>query len=212
MSKKENGVFAAADNAVMDGGRPTKKAIINEKYFTTAKIAYLAMFIAINVVIGAISPRIGSLKITLTYTLCFLAGNFYGAIAGGLVGGLGDVIGCLMGGYAPNPIILVSSVLIGAVPGLIRYIGIKKICKAAPYVRIIISYLIVFVVCTLFINTYGLYVLGMAKSNSFWTYMGIRAATQSPVVAVNLALTIVIYPVFSRIYALVDRSGTHRQS
>lgn len=98
-----------------------------KRYFTAQKIAYLAVFVALNVVVGIFSPRLGTLKITLTYTVCFLAGYFFGPIAGGLVGGLGDVIGCFVGGgYAPNPVILCASVLIGVIPGLTSYIKIKN--------------------------------------------------------------------------------------
>ena len=56
-----------------------------KRYFTAQKIAYLAVFVALNVVVGIFSPRLGTLKITLTYTVCFLAGYFFGPIAGGLV-------------------------------------------------------------------------------------------------------------------------------
>lgn len=210
MKEKGKGTIHACENAVKDDG-VCVKAKNSDKYFTAAKIAYLAMFVAINVIIGAFSPRIGSLKVTLTYTLCYLAGSFYGAIAGGIVAGLGDVIGSIIGGYVPNPIILVASILIGVIPGLVRYIKMKKLGKCEPYVKIIISYLIVFAVCTLFINTYGLYVLGMAKSNSFWVYMGIRASTQSPIVAINLAFTVILYPIFLKIYSFADKNGTRQQ-
>lgn len=174
-------------------GRPA------HRYFTTEKIASLAMLVAVNVAVGIASPRIGSLKITLTYTMCYLAGAFYGAVAGGVVGGLGDLIGSLAGGFAPNPFILLSSVLLGVVPGLLRRAEMKRIPAAAPYVRIGVSYCVLFVLCTLFINTYGLYVVGMAKGASFWAFMGIRAAAQSPVAAMNLLVTIAVYPVFVRI-------------
>lgn len=47
-----------------------------KRYFTAQKIAYLAVFVALNVVVGIFSPRLGTLKITLTYTVCFLRGIF----------------------------------------------------------------------------------------------------------------------------------------
>lgn len=179
------------------GSLPKKK-----RYFTAQKIAYLAVFVALNVVVGIFSPRLGTLKITLTYTVCFLAGYFFGPIAGGLVGGLGDVIGCFVGGgYAPNPVILCASVLIGVIPGLTSYIKIKKLGGAKPYVNIAISYILVYVVCTLFINTYALYLMGLSKGQTFFAYMGVRAVTQTPVTAINIGLTFLIYPVFSKIFS-----------
>ena len=169
-----------------------------KRYFTAQKIAYLAVFVALNVVVGIFSPRLGTLKITLTYTVCFLAGYFFGP----LVGGLGDVIGCFVGGgYAPNPVILCASVLIGVIPGLTSYIKIKKLGGAMPYVNIAISYILVYVVCTLFINTYALYLMGLSKGQTFFAYMGVRAVTQTPVTAINVGLTFLIYPVFSKIFS-----------
>lgn len=149
-----------------------------------------------------ILAAVGTLKITLTYTVCFLAGYFFGPIAGGLVGGLGDVIGCFVGGgYAPNPVILCASVLVGVIPGLTSYIKIKKLGGAMPYVNIAISYILVYVVCTLFINTYALYLMGLSKGQTFFAYMGVRAVTQTPVTAINVGLTFLIYPVFSKIFS-----------
>jgi hypothetical protein len=129
----------------------------------------------------------------------FIVGNFYGAIAGAIVGGLGDLLGCLVAGWAPNPMLLVSSVLIGVIPGLVRYVNIVRLKKAMPFFRIAISYALVFVICTLFINTYGLYVSGDVKGKTFWVYMGARAATQSPIVVINLGLTVAGYTLFEKI-------------
>lgn len=201
MEKSKDGSVSSSAAADV-GAKPVKSA---KSYFTTAKIAYIAMFVAINVVIGAVAPRIGSLKITLSYTVCFLSGYFFGPVAGALTGGIGDLLGCLFGGYMPNPVILLGNVLVGLIPGLVSLIKMPKLKKAEPYVHIVISYLIVFVVCTLFINTYGNYLLGLAKSNTYWVYMGIRAGTQSPIVAVNLALTFAAYPLFLRVYKMMRK-------
>lgn len=180
----------------------TEEAPVKKQYFTAQRIAYIAVFVALNVVVGIFSPRLGTLKITLTYTICFLGGYFFGPIAGGIIGGLGDVIGCFVGGgYAPNPIILCASVLVGVIPGLVSFINIKKLKKAMPYVSIAISYAIVYVVCTLFINTYALYVMGLGKGQTFFAYMGVRATTQTPVFAINVALTYLLYPVFAKVFS-----------
>ena len=70
-----------------------------------------------------------------------------------------------------------------------------------PYVNIAISYILVYVVCTLFINTYALYLMGLSKGQTFFAYMGGRAVTQTPVTAINIGLTFLIYPVFSKIFS-----------
>lgn len=185
-----------------DEGVVAEETAVKKPYFTAQKTAYLAVLVALNVVVGIFSPRLGTLKITLTYTMCFFAGYFFGPLAGGLVGGLGDVIGCLVGGgYAPNPVILCASVLVGVIPGLVSYIKIKKFAGAMPYVNVVISYVLIYVICTLFINTYALYIMGLGNGRTFFAYLAYRAGTQTPVVAINVALTFLIYPVFSKIYS-----------
>lgn len=162
-----------------------------ESYFTTRRIAYIAMLIALSVVIGTFSPRIMGNKLTFSYTLNFIAGYFFGGVAGILVGGLGDLFGCLLAGYAPNPILLVSSCLLGLIPALV-----KKI-KAPSYVHIIISYVLCTVICSAFINTYGLMLYSGGRS--YFAYMAYRLSTQSIVIAINIALTCVLQPVLSKI-------------
>lgn len=173
----------------------------NSAQLTTVKIAYIAMFAAMNVVIGALSPRLGTIKITLTYTLLFLAGYFFGALTGGLTGLVGDLLGCLIGGFMPNPIIIAASCLLGVIPAAVKHIKIDALKDALPYAHILMSFAACFVICTLFINTYALYVIGLGKGATFWAYMSIRAASQSPVTALNFVLTLLLFPVFKRIFA-----------
>jgi ECF transporter S component (folate family) len=131
-----------------------------------------------------------------------LSGYFFGPIAGLLVGGIGDLLGCLLGGYAPNPILLASSCLLGLIPGLVRYIKLpKKTEKLNPYIHIVISYIICTVVCTAFVGSYGLWLM-FGNGRTFWVYMGVRLSTQSVVIALNLAITILIYPMFNKIISL----------
>lgn len=110
-----------------------------------------------------------------------------------------------MGGLTPNPIILLASCLIGIIPGLVRLIQIKAFGKALPYLHIILSYLLCYAVCTLFINSYALWLIGLGKGATFWAYLGIRAASQTPVVAINLALTFVLYPIFLKITKILNK-------
>lgn len=178
----------------------TKPKLKRKYNIPTIKIAYIAVLVALNVALSAVSPRIGTLKITVTYTLCFLAGYFFGPLVGIAVGGIGDLLGTLINGNVPNPIILLASCLLGAIPGLVRYIRIRKLGKFEWIFHLVISFLTCFIICTLFINSYALYLLGLSKGASFWAYLGIRAASQSPITAINFALSILITPVFAKIH------------
>lgn len=177
------------------------KSKLKKKYkIPTVKIAYIAVLAALDIVLSAFSPRLGTFKITPTYTICFLSGYFFGPFIGLAVGGIGDVLGTVINGNVPNPIILAASCLLGAIPGLVRYIRIKKLGKFEWIFHLILSFIFCYVACSLFINTYALYLLGLAKGASFWAYLGIRAGTQSAVVAANVALSLLITPFFSKIY------------
>lgn len=195
-----------AGNAISDAlqtvSETTDKKAVNKKkfYISTIKIAYIAVLVAINVALSAISPRLGTMKITVTYTMCFLAGYFFGPLVGITVGGLGDLLGTLISGNVPNPIILVAACLLGAIPGLVKFIRIKKLGKVEWIFHLILSFILCFVICTLFINTYALYLLGLAKGATFWAYMGTRVATQSPIFAANFGLSLVLVPIFEKIY------------
>lgn len=184
-----------------NGGKsPSKK-----RGLSTTKIATTAMLLAINVAISAFSSRLGSQKITLSYTICFLAGYILGPFSGGIVGGGADLIGCFISGYTPNPVIFVGSCLLGVIPGLIKYLPPRKDYVLKPYLHCILSYMVSFVVCTAFINTMGLYfVAGYGKSyDNFWAYLVYRLGTQSAVFILNFILTMVLIPTLKKITVLI---------
>ena len=177
------------------------KPKLRKKYnIPTVKIAYIAVLAALDIVLSAFSPRLGNFKITPTYTICFLSGYFFGPFIGIAVGGIGDVLGTIINGNVPHPIILVASCLLGAIPGLVRYIRIKKLGKFEWIFHLILSFVFCYVACSLFINTFALYIMGYSGDTPFWAYLGARAASQSSIVAANVALSLIITPIFAKIY------------
>lgn len=160
--------------------------------FTTKQIAYLAILVAISVVlnmVGIILPGY-STKLSFTYIPCFVAGIFMGPLAGLLVGFLGDVLGFLIksDGLAWMPLITVASSLMGLIPGIIC-----KYLKVNAYIKIAVSLAVVFVVCSVFINTYALFLL-YSKGRTFWVYLGVRMPIQSIIFAANAAAILALYP------------------
>lgn len=85
-------------------------------------IAFAGVLIAMNLVLARVlAINIGpTLRITLSATPIFLAGLWFGPLVGGICGGSSDLLGCLLQGYAPNPFILVTSVLAGVLPALFK--------------------------------------------------------------------------------------------
>ena len=81
-----------------------------------------------------------------------LAGIAFGPIAGAVTGLLADLIGCLMVGYAINPIVTVGAVTIGLLGGLLY-----RICKPFPYfLKMLVTVFVSHTVASVIIKTFGL--------------------------------------------------------
>lgn len=172
-------------------------ALLKEAFFmkkislSTQKMAYIGLLTAVSIALNALTMPVltGTTAISFTYIPCFIAGAFFGPFAGALVGLIGDVLGFLI---APKgvyiPFITVSSVLLGLIPGLIF-----KIKKMNPYIKIALSFLLIFIFCTLTLNTIGLYIF-FASKKTIGAYLALRLPNQSIIFAINVAIVYAIYP------------------
>ncbi len=80
------------------------------------------VLIALNVILTRlVSIPVGQiLRITVGQVPVILAGVWFGPVIGGITGAAGDLIGCAVSGYVPNPFISLSAALMGVIPGLFR--------------------------------------------------------------------------------------------
>lgn len=163
-----------------------KKVILGTK-----SIAYIGVLIALSSVTNAYSIETGIMSISFNYLIFFVAGYFMGPVAGILVGGLGDVFGCLIKGYPPNPLINACSILLCLIYSLGAVIPLPK--KWRPeiklYIRLVIVFLLGFLTVTTFLNSFATWWYFSSKTKSYLAYVGTRLALQSPVWAINLAIT-----------------------
>ena len=160
-------------------------------YFSPKRIAYLGVMTAIAVITNCFTVTVnsGANSISFNYVVCSLAGIFFGPISGGIVGLLGDLIGCLIAPKGPfNPFIMVASGLIGVLSGLAF-----KIPKLNVYIKIILAYVFIFIVCTLGLNTFGLWFFYAKGKKSFLIYLVGRAPFQAINVAINIVITYILY-------------------
>ena len=80
-----------------------------------------ALLAALSIVLG----KYLAINLSETVRLSFenlpliMAGLFFGPLVGGVVGAVADLVGCILVGYAINPIITLGGILIGAVSGAI---------------------------------------------------------------------------------------------
>lgn len=158
------------------------------------KIAYLAVFSAVMVVVNAFSLDIPpSLKISFTACAAFLTGAMFGPLGGFTIGCIGDVLGCLVIGQTPHPLIMIASGMLGLIPGIII-----TYCKGNFYVKSIVCFLLCFLVCTAGLNTFAIWFFFTKRSVSFFAYMLTRFPMQSAVMAINCALGIVLAKILNR--------------
>lgn len=92
------------------------------KKINIESIVFAGVLVAMNLVLARVlAINIGpTLRITVSATPIFLASLWLGPLVGGICGGASDLLGCLIQGYAPNPFILVTSVLAGVIPAVLK--------------------------------------------------------------------------------------------
>ncbi|MBR5405982.1 MAG: folate family ECF transporter S component [Oscillospiraceae bacterium] len=79
-----------------------------------------AMLVALSIVLGKLlSVTAGPFRISFENLPVLMAGIFLGPAAGCLTGIVADLVGCLIVGYAINPIITVGAGCIGLLAGLL---------------------------------------------------------------------------------------------
>ena len=81
-----------------------------------------------------------------------LAGMAFGSVVGVITGVLADLVGCLMVGYAINPIVTLGAAAIGFLGGLVY-----KLCEKLPLIiRTLITVVSAHLVGSVLIKTFGL--------------------------------------------------------
>lgn len=117
-------------------------------------LAVCAVLAAFSIVLGKyLALNVGeNFRFSLENLPLILAGLYFGPAAGAFVGAAADLVGCLMVGYAINPIITLGAVCIGLFAGVSGII-IKK--KGA--LQILIALVLSHGIGSIFIKTLGLF-------------------------------------------------------
>ena len=156
----------------------------------TFRLCSIALLSALSIVCNMYSITVTpDISISFTYIIAFLSGVFLGPIEGFAVGAIGDGIGCII---APKGPYAVTVTISSALMGVLFWIIFRYLKRIPVYFRIILGYVLVFFVCSVLINTTTWYFMYSSKSNYF-VYLFSRNVFQLIVVAVNCALTCVLY-------------------
>jgi len=119
-------------------------------------VAAIAMLSAISIVCGKyLAFGVGDvLRFSLENLPILFAGLALGPIAGIRVGAVGDLVGCLLVGYAINPLITLGAVATGGISGLCELL-LKRL-GASRGVRIFIAVSLSHLTGSVVIKTLGL--------------------------------------------------------
>lgn len=171
----------------------------------TLKIATTAMLTAFSVVANIYTiPLTPNASKVISFSLLFsaLAGIYLGLVPAAVVGFVGDLIAHFIHPFGPyNMFIGLSCALCGVIFALIYKLKFHKLAK------LVLSSLCCFVVCSCFLNTFGLWlqiIVGVSPTpsglikffsmdkteitKSFWVYLAGRASVQLLNWAINAVL------------------------
>ncbi|MBQ8330953.1 MAG: folate family ECF transporter S component [Clostridia bacterium] len=104
----------------------TKNGAHPQRAFENARaLAMSAVLVAMSIVCGKfLAFNLGSfLRVSFENLPILLGGMIFGPVWGAVIGVTADLIGCLMVGYAINPLVMLGAALIGAMGGLIWWLA-----------------------------------------------------------------------------------------
>lgn len=124
--------------------------------FGSRMVVMSGLLIAMSIVFGKfLAFNIGtSLRISFENLPILMSGIFFGPVVGGVVGLGADLVGCIMAGYAINPVITLGAFSIGLLSGLVSHCVFRKNHKL-PAVACSVG--IAHVVGSMLIKSVGMY-------------------------------------------------------
>ncbi|MGN1100221.1 MAG: folate family ECF transporter S component [Christensenellales bacterium] len=163
----------------------------------TKVLTSTALMITLCAILNIYAIKISdSVQIVFTYTICFIAGVFFGPICGFATGFLGDLIGCILapqGAYLPT--VGISLGLWGVIPW-----AVFRLFNRLPYyVNTVIAFILCLLICTVGINMTTFYFV-FSKMAGYLPYVMSHLPVKLILVAVNCVVCIIAYPLFSRLY------------
>lgn len=143
-----------------------------------------------------------SIRLSVGQTPVYLCGFWFGPLVGGICGFLSDFLGAILQGYAPNPMISLTAILAGVLPGLFRRFLVKK----PELWRVLLVIAIHGIVGSLGFTCLGLHMY----YGTPWAVLYAQRAIQTPLlVALNAMLVFFLYK--SPLTAMLQKSVTPKE-
>lgn len=117
----------------------------------------LALLAAISIIAGKyLAIRGGDiLRFSFENLPIIFAGVAFGPVAGALVGVVADIVGCVLVGYAINPLVTIGAASMGIVSGTVWLLA-KKAVAIPLWAKISLTVAISHIIGSVLIKTYGL--------------------------------------------------------
>lgn len=113
-----------------------------------------ALFIALSIVLGKyLAFTMGPFRVSFENLTVLLSGILFGPLGGLVVGAAADLVGCLLVGYAINPVVTLGAACVGACCGL----GWQLFHRLHPTVRLALSVLLGHGIGSMLIKSIGLH-------------------------------------------------------
>jgi len=142
-----------------------------------------AIFAAMSLILGKfLQIPIGeTIRISFENLPIILSGVCFGPVVGLVCGTVADLVGCMLYGYAINPIITLGAASIGFFSGIIAHYIIRK----PLWLSVALSVVIPHVIGSLFIKTLGFYVY---YGSPYLITLGSRAIVYAMISVAEFAL------------------------
>ncbi|MBQ1207050.1 MAG: folate family ECF transporter S component [Lachnospiraceae bacterium] len=124
------------------------------KQWKAMDLATMGLLIALNIIASKyLTIKIGDMyRVNFSSSFIMLSGIWLGSIGGAVVGLVSDLLGCVIAGYAINPLYTLMPVMIGVVSGLCEPI-FRKSRKIWIYGVIVLA---ITIVASMFYGTWAL--------------------------------------------------------
>ena len=131
--------------------------VIRHRIFgSTKKLVVCALFAAMSIVLGKfLSIKIGdNIRISFENLSLIMSGIFFGPLVGLVTAAVADIVGCILYGYAINPIITLGAASIGFTAGMVSHMMLRN----KELLNVVVSVSLAHLIGSVIIKTIGLYV------------------------------------------------------
>lgn len=188
--------------------KPWQRLLFSEtlaKKNKSHKIAYIAVFVALNVVVNAVaSIPLGFVQFSLLIFISVLTGVLIGPLFGFSACFIGDTLGYIIGNGGSNgwtPWIGLATAMMALIAGFIMN-GLRFKFKGFWVVKLLLVCVLTFLVSTVAINTTAMYVMWYKNSfSSWWEFLIVRLFVQGQIwnSLFNYALLFIAVPALEKL-------------